>query len=93
MSLTDSDNGPRDGKSGLSSEALLEAETGPTPQVSSGTQRKHGSRADVPGSGGPRTAAGKAKVSRNALKHGVNSESPTAGGESEEDWLIILERI
>ena len=37
--------------------------------------------------GGPKTAAGKAKVSRNAIKHGIMSKSPVIPGmEEEEEW-------
>ena len=37
--------------------------------------------------GGPKTAAGKAAVSRNAVKHGITSASPVIPGmESDEEW-------
>ena len=37
--------------------------------------------------GGPKTAAGKAVVSRNAVKHGITSASPVIPGmESDEEW-------
>jgi hypothetical protein len=44
-------------------------------------------------SGGPRTAQGKKISSKNATRHGINSPSPVAGGEREEDWLIFKEGI
>jgi hypothetical protein len=37
--------------------------------------------------GGPRSAAGKAKSSKNSIRHGINSLDPVAAGESLEDWL------
>ena len=39
--------------------------------------------------GGPKTKAGKAAVSRNAVKHGIMSKSPViAGMEHEEEWQV-----
>ena len=38
------------------------------------------------GSGGPRTPAGKAKSSKNAMKAGIFSKSPVVGDERPEDW-------
>jgi hypothetical protein len=35
---------------------------------------------------GPRTAAGKGRSSRNALRHGLRSEAPVLAGESSEEW-------
>ena len=43
--------------------------------------------------GGPKSAAGKTISSRNAIRHGITSISPIAGGESEEDWLAFLSGI
>ena len=41
----------------------------------------------VPWGGGPKTKAGKAAVSRNAVKHGITSASPVIPGmESDEEW-------
>jgi hypothetical protein len=43
--------------------------------------------------GGPRTAEGKRVVAQNAIKHGLTSASPVAGGESQEDWETHLEGL
>ncbi len=37
--------------------------------------------------GGPNTAKGKQRSSRNAIRHGVFSQTPVIGDEREEDWL------
>lgn len=42
---------------------------------------------------GPRTPEGKAVVSRNAIKHGLFSESPVIPGESEAHWLAFRDGI
>ena len=43
--------------------------------------------------GGPRTSAGKAKSSRNALKHGILSSSPVAAGEAVTDWVAHVDGL
>src|SRR5436190_14545210 len=43
-------------------------------------------RANARRSTGPRTAAGKARSSRNALKHGLRAETALLPGESAADW-------
>ncbi len=44
--------------------------------------------------GGPKTAVGKAKVSRNAVKHGITSPSPVIPRmESEEEWQAFRSGI
>ncbi|MCH7697621.1 MAG: hypothetical protein IH865_01595 [Chloroflexi bacterium] len=44
--------------------------------------------------GGPKTAAGKVAVSRNAIKHGITSPSPVIPGmETEEAWQAHLDGI
>jgi hypothetical protein len=43
------------------------------------------------GSGGPKTAQGKKKVSQNAVTFGIHSLSPVAGGESEEEWVTFYQ--
>ncbi len=54
-----------------------------------------GETASVPsprqGSGGPKTAEGKKKVSQNAVTFGIHSLSPVAGGESEEEWVAFYQ--
>jgi hypothetical protein len=40
------------------------------------------------GVGGPKTPEGKARSSQNALKHGILSSNPVAGGEALEDWEV-----
>gem|GEM_PF-2759646 len=41
--------------------------------------------------GGPRTVKGKKISSRNAIKHGITSSSPVAGGESQEEFEAFLQ--
>ncbi len=44
--------------------------------------------------GGPKTKAGKAKVSRNAIKHGITSPSPVIPGmETDDGWQAHLDGI
>jgi hypothetical protein len=43
--------------------------------------------------GGPKTANGKRTVSRNALKHGLTSDSPVIPGESHEKWQRHLDGV
>jgi hypothetical protein len=43
-------------------------------------------RGNATHSTGPRTAAGKGRSSRNALRHGLRSEAPVLAGESSEEW-------
>jgi len=43
--------------------------------------------------GGPQTASGKENSSKNAVIHGINSNSPVAGGELEEDWVAFSDGV
>ena len=42
---------------------------------------------------GPKTPAGKAVASRNAVKHGLTSDAPVIPGESLEEWRRFLAGI
>jgi hypothetical protein len=53
-----------------------------------------GRRKSKKGIGGPKTAAGKAIVARNAVKHGVLAQTPViAGIEREEDWQRLRQGV
>ena len=45
------------------------------------------------GRGGPRTPAGKARASRNAIKHGILSASPVIPGENRGDWELFEDEV
>src|SRR5207245_10950777 len=45
------------------------------------------------GRGGPRTPAGKARASRNAIKHGILSASPAIPGENRGDWELFEDEL
>ena len=63
----------------------------PPAQQVPGRPRKQSRRGQ---GGGPKTKAGKAAVSRNAIKHGITSASPVIPGmESEEGWQAHLDGI
>lgn len=71
------------GASGGSPSADASRRPSPTSDGSNKAPAKRG--------GGPRTAAGKRASSKNAQKHGLWSQDPTAGGESKEEWEARLE--
>jgi hypothetical protein len=50
-------------------------------------------RTNAQASTGPRTPAGKARASRNALRHGLHTDLPVIPGERPEDWRAHREAI
>lgn len=56
------------------------------PEVDNGRLRAVPAPGKRAGAGGPRTPAGKAKSSKNAMKAGIFSKSPVVGDERPEDW-------
>jgi hypothetical protein len=71
---------------GTNNEALTEGRAPAIPATAEPNKRGKGR-------GGPRTAAGKTKVSRNAIKHGILSASPVIPGENRRDWEDFQDNV
>jgi hypothetical protein len=88
---------PEEGEDGSDTAALSEAAPEPSKAPAPSQRKIEANRRNARKSTGPRTPAGKSRVSRNALKHGIFSKKlltkDVAGGEDPREYLQLQAAI